>query len=574
MTLPSTPWWRSAVIYQIYPMSFADSDGDGIGDLRGIIKRLDHLEALGVDVLWLSPVYPSPRDDNGYDVSDYCDVDPTFGTLSDLDELIAAVHERGMRFVMDVVFNHTSDEHPWFLESRSSADNPKRDWYWWRPPRPGTAPGAPGAEPTNWAAAFSGPAWEYDAATGEYYLHLFSRKQPDLNWENPQVRAAIHEVMRWWLARGVDGFRMDVINFVSKDPALPDAPPRPGEPYGSGEASYIDGPRIHDYLRELRREVLGARDDVVLIGEMPGTTVEHARRYTDPSRGELDMVVQFEHTELDHGPNGKWDPRPLDLRDLKTSLGRWQDGLAERGWNSLYLSNHDQPRPVSRFGSDGEHRVASAKALATLLHLHRGTPFVYQGEELGMANLPLAEPGALRDIESRNQHAYAVSIGIDPAGALDAIRPMARDHARSPMPWDASEQAGFTSGAPWSALHPDHVTVNAAAQYDDPDSVFNHYRRLIALRRNEPTVVHGDFQMLAPDDPQLYAYTRTWQDTSLLVVVNVSSEPAATSALDRTDWMDTEPVLASGGRKRTSGVPDTLEPWQARVLRRTLVTGS
>ena len=409
-------WWQSAVVYQIYPRSFADSDGDGIGDLAGIAGRLDHLAELGVDVLWLSPVYPSPQDDAGYDISDYQDIDPTFGTLAEFDALLAGLHERGMKLVMDLVVNHTSDEHPWFVESRSSRDNPKRDWYWWRP------------EPTNWRSFFSGPAWELDEATGEYYLHLFSRKQPDLNWENPEVREAIYSMMRWWLDRGVDGFRMDVINLISKDPALPDAPGGDGSPH------YMCGPRIHEFLQEMHREVFAGRDGLLTVGEMPGVTLENAKLFTDPARGEVDMVFQFEHVRLDQGAS-KWDVHPLKLRDLKRSLGRWQEGLAEIGWNSLYWNNHDQPRVVSRFG-DGSPEAA--KMLGTVLHLHRGTPYVYQGEELGMTNFPFASIEEFRDIESLNHYAEA-GAGV----ARRACKAMGRDNARTPMQWDASRARGL-----------------------------------------------------------------------------------------------------------------------------------
>ncbi len=365
-------WWKSAVVYQVYPRSFADGDGDGIGDLPGLLSRLDHLAALGVDVVWLSPVYSSPQDDNGYDISDYQGIDPVFGSLDDLDAIVAGLHERGMKLVMDLVVNHTSDEHPWFVESRSSKDNPKRDWYWWRRPRAGMAAGDPGAEPTNWASFFSGPTWELDEASGEYFLHLFSRKQPDLNWENPQVRMAVYEMMRWWLDRGVDGFRMDVINMISKNPDLPDGRLLPGSSnLGDGSEHYICGPRIHEYLQEMHREVFAGRSEALLtVGEMPGVTVQEAQLFTDPARGEVDMVFQFEHMSVDQG-SSKWDVQPFDLLALKASLGRWQAGLAGLGWNSLYWNNHDQPRVVSRFGDDGEYRVLSAKLLGTILHLHQ-----------------------------------------------------------------------------------------------------------------------------------------------------------------------------------------------------------
>ena len=568
MSAPDEPWWKTAVVYQVYPRSFADSDGDGIGDLRGITARLDHLQLLGIDVLWLSPIYPSPQDDNGYDISDYQGVDPLFGSLADLDELIAGAHERGIRVVMDLVVNHTSDEHPWFVESRSSTDNPKRDWYWWRPARAGTTPGEPGAEPTNWGSFFSGPAWEHDEASGEYYLHLFSRKQPDLNWENPEVRRAVHEMMRWWLDRGVDGFRMDVINMISKVLPLRDGVVPPGAVHGDGGPLYLCGPRIHEFLAEMHAAVVAGHDDTLLtVGEMPGVTVEQARLFTDPSRHEVDMVFQFEHVALDQG-DGKWDIRPLELTALKRSLGRWQEGLAEAGWNSLYWNNHDQPRAVSRFGDDGEHRVRSAKLLGTVLHLHRGTPYVYQGEELGMANAPFASIEDFRDIESVNHYRHAVALGADPAEVLDALRTMGRDNARTPMPWDASPNAGFTTGTPWIPVNPDHGEVNAEAAVADPDSVFHHYRRLIELRHTVPAVALGDFTMLLPDDPVVYAFTRRLGDVELLTVANFSGATVRPDLPGWTAWQAAELLL--GNVAGPTG-PE-LEPWEARVLRR-LVTG-
>ncbi|MEV1043911.1 alpha-glucosidase [Streptomyces sp. NPDC049916] len=553
------PWWRDAVVYQVYPRSFADSDGDGVGDLDGLTGRLDHLSGLGVDVLWLSPVYPSPQADNGYDISDYQDIDPVFGDLAAFDRLLAAVHERGMKLVMDLVVNHTSDEHPWFRESRDPA-SPKRDWYWWRPPREGR-------EPNNWGSFFSGPAWARDAASDAYYLHLFSPKQPDLNWENPRMRRAVYTMMRWWLDRGVDGFRMDVVNLVSKDPALPDGEVRGQGPYGDGSPYFVCGPRIHDYLQEMHREVTARYPGrLMTVGEMPGVTVEQARLFTDPARAELDMVFQFEHVGLDHG-RGKFDPRPMRLTDLKASLGRWQSGLADTGWNSLYWNNHDQPRVVSRFGDDGErHRVRSAKMLATVLHLHRGTPYIYQGEELGMANAPLRSIEDFRDIESLNHYAQALRAGEEPEEVLRGLRAMGRDNARTPMQWDASPQAGFTTGTPWIPVNPDHTEVNAAAAVKDPDSVYHHYRRLIALRHQEPAVVHGDFTMLLPDDERIYAFTRRYGGTELLVAGNFSGE-TATADLPA-GWGDAELVLGNGPSAPTAPGRLVLAPWEARVHRR------
>jgi oligo-1,6-glucosidase len=567
MAVDEAPWWTRAVVYQVYPRSFADSDGDGIGDLGGILQRLDHLADLGVDVLWLSPVYPSPQADNGYDISDYRGIDALFGTLEQLDELIAALHARGMKLLMDLVVNHTSDAHPWFQESRASRTSGKRDWYWWRPPRPGFAAGEPGAEPTNWQSFFSGPVWELDEASGEYYLHLFDRRQPDLNWENPQVRQAVYEMMGWWLDRGVDGFRMDVINMISKDVAagahLHDGPPIPGTSLGDGSASYLCGPRIHEFLAEMHREVFAGREGTLLtVGEMPGVTVEQARLFTDPARAEVDMVFQFEHVGLDHGAS-KWDLKPLRMRDLRASFGRWQTGLADVGWNSLYWDNHDQPRAVSRFGDDSpEFRRDSATCLATLLHLHRGTPYVYQGEELGMANFPFTSLEQFRDVESLNHHVQAVSAGHDPAGVLGALRTMSRDNARTPVQWDASTNAGFTTGTPWLAVNPDSVEWNAAVQRDDERSVLAHYRRLIALRHTDDVVALGDFTMLLPEHDDVYAFTRALGADELLVVCNLSrttyrlaellpEAPAAELVLGNLDDDD----------------PGELRPWEARVLR-------
>jgi oligo-1,6-glucosidase len=562
-------WWKSAVVYQIYPRSFADGNGDGIGDLSGVIGRLDHLAALGVDVVWLSPVYRSPQDDNGYDISDYQDIDPMFGTLADLDALIAGLHERGMKLLMDLVVNHTSDEHPWFVESRSSPDSPKRDWYWWRPPREGMAAGAPGAEPTNWASFFSGPAWQFDPESGEYFLHLFSRKQPDLNWENPQVRQAVYEMMRWWLDRGVDGFRMDVINMISKDPALPDGRVLAGtEALGDGSPSYICGPRIHEFLEEMQREVFAGRPGQFLtVGEMPGVTVQEAQLFTDPKRGEVDMVFQFEHMSIDQG-SSKWDVQPFDLLALKASLGRWQAGLADGGWNSLYWNNHDQPRVVSRFGDDGKFRVPSAKLLGTILHLHQGTPYIYQGEELGMTNYPFTSIEQFRDIESLNHYAEAVAHGRPAEQVLDGLRAMSRDNARTPMQWNAAPDAGFTDGRPpWLAVNPNYQEINAAQAVRDPDSVFEHYRRLIELRHTEPALAHGSFTMVLPEHRQIYAFRRTLDEVELLVLGNFSAEVLPIPAdpeLVPADWATAELVLGN--------YPDAadwaLRPWEARVYRR------
>jgi len=520
-------------------------------------------------VIWLSPVYPSPQDDAGYDISDYQGIEPVFGALEDFDALLAAVHGRGMKLVMDLVVNHTSDEHPWFVESSSGRDSPRRDWYWWRPAREGMAGGTPGAEPTNWRSFFSGSAWQYDPATQEYYLHLFSRKQPDLNWENPQVRDAVYAMMRWWLDRGVDGFRMDVINMISKDNALPDGHVGPFGAWGDGRPYYLNGPRIHEYLQEMHREVFAGRPGRFLtVGETPGCTVEEARLYTDPARGEVDMVFQFEHVQLDQG-DSRWDLRPLRLLDLKASLGRWQAGLAQTGWNSLYWNNHDQPRAVSRFGDDQAYRVRSAKALATVLHLHRGTPYVYQGEELGMTNAPFAGIDDFRDIESINHYAEATSAGQPAEQVLAALRTIGRDNARTPMQWDGTAHAGFTTGVPWIPANPNHAEINVTAQEGDPQSVLHHYRALIRLRHSEPAVVHGDFTMLLPNHEQIYAFTRRLGQVELLVLANLSSRTAMADQIpDAGGWERAEVLIANSPPPEPSQHRLSLRPWEARVYRR------
>jgi oligo-1,6-glucosidase len=565
-------WWKSAVVYQIYPRSFADADGDGMGDLSGVADHLDHLAGLGVDVLWLSPIYPSPQDDNGYDISDYQNIDPLFGSLDTFDRLLKGAHERGLKLIMDLVVNHSSDEHPWFTSSRSSRADAKRDWYWWRPARDGMTPGTPGAEPTNWGSAFGGSTWEFDEPTGEYYLHLFSRKQPDLNWENPQVREAVYTMMRWWLDRGVDGFRMDVINMISKavapDGSLPDGRRPVGAAFADGSAGFLNGPRIHEFLREMYDRVFAGREALLTVGEMPGVTVDEAKLFTDPERHEVDMVFQFDHVWADRGSD-PWRLIPLRLTNLKAIFGRWQAGLAELGWNSLYWNNHDQPRAVSRYGDDHpDHRVASAKMLGTVLHLHRGTPYVYQGEELGMTNYPFRSIADFRDIEALGQYQQAVEReGRAPEDVLTVLRARGRDNARTPMQWDATPNAGFTTGTPWLAVNPNYRQINAAAQRDDPSSVYHYYRKLIDLRHTEPAVVEGDFTMLLPDDERLYAFTRRLGPTELLVIGNFSGESVRAEIPDAAAWSSAELVLTN---LATAPADLTLGPWQAVIYRRTV----
>lgn len=553
-----TSWWKSAVVYQIYPRSFADSDGDGIGDLGGILQRLDHLAALGVDVIWLSPIYRSPQADNGYDISDYRDVDPLFGTLADLDTLIAKVHALGMKLVMDLVVNHTSDEHAWFTESRSSRDNPKRDWYIWRDARDG-------GEPNNWGSFFSGPAWTWDSGTEQFYLHLFDRKQPDLNWDNPEVRKAVQDMMIWWLDRGVDGFRMDVINFISKVDGLPDARPVPLQRHVVAFDGFADGPHVHEYLAEMHRAVFGGRDgEYLTVGEMPGVTTDEARLYTDPARGEVDMVFQFEHMAIDQSPTGKFDYRGLDLVVLKDTMHRWQAALADVGWNSLYWNNHDQPRVVSRFGDDDPaYWAASAKALATILHGMRGTPFIYQGEELGMTNYPFRFPQDHRDLEAVNYYNEVVALGGDTAAALAGLARMSRDNARTPMQWDASAHAGFSAGQPWLPVNPNHLWLNAEAQTGAPDFVLSHYQALIRLRHELPVLADGDFTPLFADDPQLWAYTRADGDATLLVIANCGRAPRTVDIGPQ--WEAAELLLGNLPGTPAGSTSLELQGWDARI---------
>lgn len=510
-------WWKESVVYQVYPRSFNDSNGDGIGDIKGITEKLDYLKELGIDVIWLSPVYKSPNDDNGYDISDYKDIMDEFGTMADWEELLAEVHNRDMKLIMDLVVNHSSDEHAWFAESRKSKDNPYRDYYIWRP-------GKDGREPNNWESTFSGSAWQYDEATDEYFLHIFSKKQPDLNWENETLRHEVYDMMNWWLDKGIDGFRMDVINFISKEEGLPDAPNPEGKKYVGGGQFYINGPKIHDYLQEMHQEVM-AKHDILTVGEMPGASVEDAKLYTDPNRKELNMVFTFEHMDLDSGPGGKWNFKPLRLRDLKENITKWQTGLHGVGWNSLYLNNHDQPRMVSRFGDDKKYRVESAKMLGTFLHMLQGTPYVYQGEEIGMTNIRFDSIDDYRDIEILNMYKEKVVEGNEPHGkVMESIYVKGRDNARTPMQWDATENAGFTTGTPWIQVNPNYTEINAEQAVQDENSIYHYYRQLIQLRKENPIIVYGDYTLLDEENEKVYSYLRAYHAQKLLVVTNFSAE--------------------------------------------------
>ena len=505
-------WWKEAVVYQIYPRSFADSNGDGIGDINGIIEHLDYLAMLGIDVIWLSPVYESPNDDNGYDISDYRAIGSEFGTMEDFDRLLEEAHSRGIRIVMDLVVNHTSDEHAWFQESRKSRDNPYRNFYFWRD------------TPNNWGSCFGGSAWEYDERTGQYYLHLFSKKQADLNWDEPAVRKEIYEMMRWWCEKGIDGFRMDVISMISKTPGLPDDP-HPKGLYGDFSPAVSCGPRVHEYLREMNREVL-SKYDLLTVGEVGNISTDEAIRFANADGSELGMIFQFEHVELVPGKSGKWTTEKPGLQALRQSLNKWQSALGDKAWNSLFLDNHDQPRAVSRFGCDlPEYRELSAKMLATLLHMMRGTPYIYQGEELGMTNQDFRTLDDFRDIESIGTYHQLVDSGCySPSEMMDCLREMSRDNARTPMQWNAEENAGFTSGTPWIDVNENYRSINAASQVDDPNSVFHYYRKLIELRHTRPVIVYGTFEPLLADDPAVYAYRRVLDGEVIEVYCNYTSE--------------------------------------------------
>lgn len=504
-------WWKESVVYQIYPRSFCDSNGDGIGDLQGIISKLDYIKNLGIDVIWLSPVYKSPNDDNGYDISDYEDIMDDFGTMADFDELLRAAHEKGLKIVMDLVVNHTSDEHAWFVESKSSKNNPKRDYYIWRE-------GKDGAEPNNWGSCFSGSAWKYDETTDMYFLHLFSKKQPDLNWENEEVRQAVYDMMTRWCEKGIDGFRMDVISLISKPEGLPDGVKADGALYGSHE-SCANGPRVHEFLQEMNEKVL-SKFDIMTVGETAGVTLEEAKKYANAKGSELNMVFQFEHVELDNGVGMKWSNKKYDLVELKENLSKWQVGLDGIAWNSLFFCNHDQPRIVSRLG---DNSPKSAKCIATMLHLMQGTPYVYQGEELGMTNTSFASVDDFRDLESINAFHELTEAGvISEDELLPLIAYKSRDNARTPMQWDDSENAGFTSGNPWIHVNPNFKNINAKAQVDDADSVYNYYKKLIALRHNSELIVYGNYQLVMPKDTEIFAYIREWNGKKLFVIANFS----------------------------------------------------
>lgn len=557
-------WWKKAVVYQIYPRSFMDSNGDGIGDLGGITERLEYLQELGVDVIWLSPIYRSPNVDNGYDISDYQEIMEDFGTMEDFDQMIQKAHSLGLKIMMDLAVNHTSDQHFWFQESRkgAGAENPYRDYYIWRD---GQADGMP---PNNWGSVFGGSAWEYDEARGQYYLHLFAPEQPDLNWENPDVRREIYQMMNWWLEKGIDGFRMDVISMISKVPGLPDGEKGEGL-YGNGEPFYTNGPRVHEFLQEMNQKVFSLRP-LITVGETPGASVEDAMAYAGKDTHELNMVFQFEHVngDPDHpGRYGKWDQKKIPLTTLKKIFSKWQTGLEKKAWNSLYLSNHDQPRSVSRFGDDRpEYRVLSAKMLAACLHMMKGTPYIYQGEELGMTNGVFQTLEDFRDVEALNAFRELTGPCKEaPETVLGYLKTIGRDNARTPMQWDSLPNAGFTTGTPWIGVNPNYKEINARTQLEDPDSVFQYYKKLIQLRHTMDVAVHGVYELLEPEDEKLFVYLRTLEQEQLMVVCNFTEQelPVPECVSDRIG-PDTRLLLSNYKEQRDS----VIRPYEAAVYYR------
>ncbi|AJG97435.1 glucohydrolase [Clostridium beijerinckii] len=539
-------WWKESVVYQVYPRSFNDSNGDGIGDLRGIIEKLDYLKELGIDVIWLSPVYKSPNDDNGYDISDYEDIMDEFGTMEDMDDLIKEGNKRGIKILMDLVVNHTSDEHKWFIEAKKSKDNPYRDYYIWRDP-------VNGEEPNDLRSTFSGSAWQYDETTGQYYLHLFSKKQPDLNWENEEVRNKIYKMMNFWIDKGIGGFRMDVIELIGK---IPD------------KKVTHNGPKLHEYIREMNKKTFGGKD-LLTVGETWGCTTEIAKKYSNPDDSELSMIFQFEHILLDQQPGKeKWDLKPLELLDLKKALSRWQVELEGTGWNSLFWNNHDVPRIVSRWGNDKEYRVESAKMLATLLHGMKGTPYIYQGEELGMTNVRFEELEDYKDIETLNMYNERKKQGYTHEDIMLSIYTKGRDNARTPMQWDDSENAGFTSGQPWLKVNPNYKEINAELQLKDENSIFNYYKKLIKIRKSNPVVVYGKYELMLEENKEIFAYTRTLENEMLLVICNFTGSNTK-FVFERKFEFKSKGLLISNYNVNENDSIDSIElkPYESRIYK-------
>lgn len=542
-------WWKEAVIYQIYPRSFCDSNGDGIGDIRGVIAKLDYLKELGVDVIWMGPIYQSPNDDNGYDISDYYAIHPEFGTMADFDELLDGVHERGMRLIMDLVVNHTSDEHQWFEASRQSKDNPYRDFYFWKK-------GKNGGPPNNWKSFFGGSAWELDEMTGEYYLHLFTKKQPDLNWENPLVRKAIYKIMNFWLEKGIDGFRMDVIPLISKRLQFKNTDLE----YFNDvvEKVYSNGPRVHEFLQEMYKETLG-NYDVMTVGEGPGISTNVGLKYVDENRDELNMIFHLDHMFLGHGPGGKFDPEPYDWTDIKRIFKDWYDAMGDSGWVSIFLDNHDFPRLVSRFGNDDAYRIESAKLLAMLVMTLRGTVCIYQGSEIGMTNVAFDSIDDYRDIEILNMHQKLLAAGKSEKEYLELVHEHGRDNARTPFQWDDSPNAGFTAGTPWIKVNPNYREINYKAIADNKESIFQWYQQLLAYRKEHKTLVYGEWNVIAQPSKDLYLYERFDNENHYYIVLNHS---------DNETPFDLDIERHQLDLQNLTNDRMVLKPWECRLYRR------
>ncbi|EPY1012203.1 alpha-glucosidase [Vibrio vulnificus] len=538
-------WWHDAVVYQIYPRSFCDSNNDGIGDLNGIIGKLDYLKTLGVNVLWLSPVYKSPMDDNGYDISDYQDIAAEFGTMADMQNLLAQAKARDIRVVMDLVVNHTSDEHPWFVKARKSKDNPYRDYYIWRDAKPD------GSVPDDQGSIFGGSAWQWDEATQQYYFHLFSKRQPDLNWENPKVQQEVHKMMNWWIDQGIGGFRLDVIDLIGKE---------------IDKGITGNGPRLHPLLQEMNRATFGDKD-LLTVGETWGATPEIAKLYSDPERHELSMVFQFEHITLTWQHGDKWNPIPLDLKQFKHVLTKWQTELSNQGWNSLFWNNHDLPRVVSKYGDDKRYRVESAKMLATALHFLKGTPYIYQGEEIGMTNVAFESLDQYKDIETLNFYKVKTDSGVSHQHMMDAIHENSRDNARTPMQWSASPNGGFSQAEPWIEVNPNYPEINVEQALADSDSIFYHYQKLIELRKQHPAIVYGDFTPLFAEHDSVFAYVRSHQDEQLLVINNFSDQDVSLELPNNLQNKEVNCLIYNYDLLDMLGVTLSLKPFQCYAFK-------
>ena len=546
-------WWKEAVMYQIYPRSFNDSNGDGIGDLQGIIQKLDYLKHLGIDVIWCSPIYQSPNDDNGYDISDYRNIMTEFGSMTDFDELLEGIHQRGMKLIMDLVVNHSSDEHDWFQQSRLSKNNPYRDYYIWKPP-------VDGKEPNDWESFFGGSAWKFDELTGEYFLHLFTQKQPDLNWENPKLRQEVYDLVKFWLDKGVDGFRMDVIPMISKPQDFPDKGERSF--YELVEQTYANGPRVHEFLHEFYNEVL-SKYDIMTVGEGIGVSQANANDYVGSDREELNMIFHFGHMFIDHGGGGRYDPGEMDFIEFKDIFSSWHDALDERGWVNIYLDNHDFPRMVSRFGNDKEYHNKSGKLLATLIMTLRGTPCIYNGSEFGMTNVAFDNMDDYRDVETKNFLKIHLENGGNIDDFLKITHSQGRDNARTPIQWDDSDNAGFTTGIPWIKINPNYPTINADAAVADDNSILNYYRQLIELRKKMPALIYGNYQILDRKHAQVFAYTRSLNDKNILVLLNMSDNEVNFEtglALNHLDF-----IIGNYQNEHSAGSNFKLKPWQTSV---------